>query len=223
MSRVERYYSWDRAARWVKIHTRRRRVSKGEVVNVDTSVDSSLEMDICHNKGHGYAPQVFVDPEFAATVPHTEPEESDAEIVEYDFIGDYYKKCINLKLNRCTFDGADWDEDLMVVELPKSSTTNQDTKSPTTNQEPTPATNQDPKDPTSNPDINIDITKHIFGLMSTSTRQPPPGLSEFRNNSTTTKTANAQETNEYKTNKKATDTFDIEGVRSITNEEFESM
>ena len=32
-------------------------------------------------KGLGYAPQVFVDPEFAATVPCTESEKSEVEVV----------------------------------------------------------------------------------------------------------------------------------------------
>ena len=94
-TRTERYHPWDRADRRVQVHTRRRRVSGKEVINVNTSVEgTNSETDILHGNGFGYAPEVFIDKEFAPTVPCTDSEGNEIE-VQHNFIGEYCEKCMN--------------------------------------------------------------------------------------------------------------------------------
>ena len=88
--RMESYHPWDRADRCVKINASRHRLSKEkEFIGID-STNSSSETEIPHGKGLRYAPNYFVNPEFAATVPCTESEGIEAEIVHH-FIGKCYK------------------------------------------------------------------------------------------------------------------------------------
>ena len=82
-------------------------------------------MDILDGEGFAFAPKVFTDPHFAATVPQTEIKGCDP--IHGNFIGEYCKKCAN-KHNRCWCNGSDWDEDLMEVEPPKAPTNDQNNK-----------------------------------------------------------------------------------------------
>ena len=48
----------------------RKRTPRREIVNIDTSVDSSnSETDIQDGEGLDYAPKVFTNPNYAATLP----------------------------------------------------------------------------------------------------------------------------------------------------------
>ena len=123
---MERYHPWDRADSRAQIHTKKRRTPRREAVNRDNLVDSiTSETDILDGEGFAFAPKVFTNPNFVATVPQAEIEGSDP--VQGNFIGEYCEKCAN-KYNRCWCNGSDWDEDLMEVELPKGPTNNQGNK-----------------------------------------------------------------------------------------------
>ena len=80
------------------------------------------------------------------------------------------------------------------------------------NQDPTPTTYL-------NSNLNIDITRHKFGLNTHATKQPPSGWPSWRKNSSNGNTSNAPLTNAQMTSKKATDTLDIRDIRSISNKE----
>ena len=105
----------------------RKGTPRREIVNIDTADTTSLEMDIPNGEGFVYAPKVFTNQNYAATLPQTETECSDLEVVQNNFIGEYCEKCIK-KHNRCWCNGSDWDVDLMEVELPNSPTTNPSNK-----------------------------------------------------------------------------------------------
>ena len=93
-----------------------------ETVNIDTPVDSTnSETDIQDREGFGYVPKVFTNPNYAATLPQTETECGDLEVVQNNFIGEYCEKCIK-RHNRCWCDKSDWEVDLMEVELSKGPT-----------------------------------------------------------------------------------------------------
>ena len=69
--RTEKYCSWDRADRRANVHTRRRRrTPQREVMSSSHYTNTNSETDIPTGKGLGYPPQVFTDPEFAATISH---------------------------------------------------------------------------------------------------------------------------------------------------------
>ena len=120
---------------------------KKEVINID-SANSSSEGEIKHGKGIGHVPQVFVDPGFAATVPCTESEESEVEVV-HNFTGKYCEKCAKQKHEKCRCNCSDWSDDLMEVEPPMP---NQTCEGPITKQESTHTNNQNS---TSKSDLNI--------------------------------------------------------------------
>ena len=82
-------------------------------------------MDIPDGKGFAFAPKVFTNQNFVATVPQTKIEGTDP--VQGNFIGNYCKRCAD-KYNRCWCNGSGWDEDLMEVELPKAPTNDQNDK-----------------------------------------------------------------------------------------------
>ena len=116
---MERYHPWDRADSRAQIHTKKRTLRR-ETVNVDTPVDSTRsETDIPDGEGFMHASKVFTDPDFMATVPQTEMEGNNLEIVQSNYIGEYCEKCVN-KYNRCFCNALGWDEDLMEVEPPKT-------------------------------------------------------------------------------------------------------
>ena len=78
-TRTERYHPWDRADRRAQIHTRKRRTPIREITN----------------------------PNYVATLPQTETESSELEVMQNNFIGEYCEKCIK-KYNRCWCNGLDW-------------------------------------------------------------------------------------------------------------------
>ena len=70
---TEKFHSWDRADRRNNVHTRRRRrTPQREVIVSSHDNNTTSETDISVGEGFSYPPQVFTDPEFVATVPHTE-------------------------------------------------------------------------------------------------------------------------------------------------------
>ena len=79
-SRTEKYHSWDRADRKTNIHTRRRRAHQREVVSNDSNTNSETDMPM--GEGFRYPPQIFTDPRLAATIPHTENEQSNMKKIE---------------------------------------------------------------------------------------------------------------------------------------------
>ena len=122
--RTERYHPWDRANQRAKIHMMRKRMPRKEIVNIDTPVDSTnSETDIQDGEGFAYAPKVFTNPNYVATLPQTETEDCELEMVCSKFIREYCEKCIK-EHDRCWCDKSDWEYDLMEVEPPKIPTTN---------------------------------------------------------------------------------------------------
>ena len=114
-TRTERYHPWDRADRWTKIHTKRRRTIRREA---DTeTITTSSETDIQDGEGFSYPPKVFTNPEFAKTIPLTESDDNDEiEVINSNFIGEYCSKCAK-KYDRCWCykSESDWDEDLIEI------------------------------------------------------------------------------------------------------------
>ena len=94
-TKTERCHPWDRVDRRAQIHIRKRRTPRRETANIDTPVDStSSEMDIPDGEGFVYAPKVFTDPDYVTTLPQTETEGSELEVMQNNFIGEYCEKCI---------------------------------------------------------------------------------------------------------------------------------
>ena len=87
-TRTERYCPWDMANRRVKIHTKKRRTSRKEVVDSTNS-----ETDI-------HAPNIFTNPNYAATISLTESKNSKAELTNNKFIGKYCGECAK-RYDRC--------------------------------------------------------------------------------------------------------------------------
>ena len=112
------------------------------------------------------------------------------------------QKCADLNYEWCWCNCSDWSDEVMEIEPP--------------NQDPTPTTKQ-------NSNLNIDITRHKFGLNTNTTKQPPSGLPHWRKSSSNGNTNNAPLTNAQTTSEKATDTLDIRDIRSISNKGFENM
>ena len=73
---TEKYCTWDRADRRSSMQTRRRRTPHREV-NSSHDDNTMSEIDVLVGQGLRYPPQVFTDPEFAATVPQMEEEEEE--------------------------------------------------------------------------------------------------------------------------------------------------
>ena len=94
-TRTERYYPWDRACRRAQIHTKKRRMDRKEMVNIDTSIDSSnSETDTQDGEGFAYAPKIFTNPNYALT------EVSELEVIHKNFIGEYCEECAK-RYHRC--------------------------------------------------------------------------------------------------------------------------
>ena len=175
-------------------------------VNIDTPVDStSSETDIPDGEGFAYAPKVFMDPDFMATVPQTEMEGNNLEILQSNYIGEHCEKCVN-KYNRCLCNVSDWNEDLMEVEPLKNPTNDQNSN-------------------------KTNHAKQPKNLTLVSIRQPPPGCPEFRRSVINqSKSSNAQMNNESRINGQGNtknetplDRIIIRGIRSISTKEFEEM
>ena len=120
-TRNERYHPWDTANRRAKVHIIKTRTPGRETVSEDTVVDNSTcsEMDIPNGESFGYAPKIYTDLKFAATLPKIKTECDETETAQKDFIGEYCAKCIK-KHNRYWCNRLDWDVDLMEVEQPNN-------------------------------------------------------------------------------------------------------
>ena len=66
---TEKHCAWDRADRRSSVQTRRRRTPHREVRSSHGDNITMSETDIPVGQGFRYPPQVFTDPEFAATEP----------------------------------------------------------------------------------------------------------------------------------------------------------
>ena len=151
-SRTERYHSWDRADRGAKIHTKRRKTNRKEMVsigNVDTTTTNS-ETDIQDGEGFAYAPQIFTNPNYAMTTPLTDSENSEVEVTNKHFIGEYCGECVK-KHDRCWCSKSNRDEELMGIETTKGHTNS----------------------------LNTNLFKSM-NVTVMPVRQPPPGWIEFR-------------------------------------------
>ena len=102
---TEKYHAWDRADRRSSVQTRRRRTPHRKVRNSHED-NTTLETDMPVGQGLRYPPQVFTDPEFAATVPQMEEEEE--EVSNNKFIGNYCDTCIKSGETRCWCNTSDW-------------------------------------------------------------------------------------------------------------------
>ena len=77
-------------------------------------------MGMLVGQGFRYPPQVFTDPEFAATVPQTEEEEE--EVSNNKFIGKYCDTCMKCGETYHWCSSWDWEEGLLDVENPNADT-----------------------------------------------------------------------------------------------------
>ena len=76
------------------MQTRRRRTPHREVRSSHEDNNTTSETDVPVGQGPRYPPQVFMDPEFAATMPQTEGDEE--EVSKDKFLGKYcnlFKMC----------------------------------------------------------------------------------------------------------------------------------
>ena len=136
---TEKFCSWDRADRRSNVHTRRRRTPQREVCSSHDNTTS--ETDISVGEGFIYPLQVFTDPKFVVTVPHTEEEDEVSNNVEESrnnsFIGNYCETCDHSGETRCWCNSSDWREELLDVETPNTNPTLENkTPSPTVRKPP---------------------------------------------------------------------------------------
>ena len=100
---MEKYCAWDRADRRNSMQTRRRRTPHREVSSHEDNTTS--ETDIPVGQGLRYPPQVFMESEFAATVPQMEEEEE--EVSNNKFMGNYCDTCAKCGETRCWCNTSD--------------------------------------------------------------------------------------------------------------------
>ena len=93
------------------------------MVSVDSVDSTNSEMDIQDGEGFAYASKIYNNPNYAVTVPLTESEDNELELVPKNFIGEYCGECAK-RYNRCWCVKSNWDEELKEVEMPKGPTTN---------------------------------------------------------------------------------------------------
>ena len=110
---TEKYCAWDRANRRSSVQTKRRRTHHKEVRSSHED-NTMTETDVPVGQGLRYPPQVFTDPEFAATVPQMEEEVSNNK-----FIGKYSDACAKCGETYCWCNSSDWEEGLLDIEKPK--------------------------------------------------------------------------------------------------------
>ena len=94
------------------------------------------ETDVLVGQGLRYSPQVFTDPEFAATVPQMEEEEE--EVSNNKFIGKYCDTCAKYGETYCWCNSSDWEEGLLDVDNPNANT------NPSLEKTPSPKNNRKP-------------------------------------------------------------------------------
>ena len=118
-TRTEKYCAWDRADRRSSVRTRRRRTPYREIRSSHEENNTTSETDVPVGQGLRHPPQVFMDPEFAATVPQTEEEE---EASKNTFLGKYCGLCVMCGETYCWCNSSDWEEGLLDVEKPNADT-----------------------------------------------------------------------------------------------------
>ena len=80
------------------------------------------------------SPQVFTDPEFAASVPQMKEEEE--EVSNNKFIGNYSDTCAKCGETRCWCKSSDWEEGLLDVENLNANPSLEKTPSPKNSRKP---------------------------------------------------------------------------------------
>ena len=118
-TRTEKYRAWDRADRRSSVRTRRRRTPHREIRSSHEENNTMSETDVSVGQGLRYPPQVFKDPELAATVPQTEEEEG---VSNNKFLGKYCELCDKCGETYCWCNSLDWEEGLLDVEKPNADT-----------------------------------------------------------------------------------------------------
>ena len=106
-SRTERYHPWDRADRRAKIHVKKRKTNRQGKVSVDTVDTTNSETNIQDGEGFAYAPTIFTNPNYAATIPLTESKSSKVELTNTNFIGEYCGECVK-RYDRCCCGKSNW-------------------------------------------------------------------------------------------------------------------
>ena len=104
---TEKYHAWDRANRRSSVRTRRRTAPHREVRSSHEDNNTMSETGVLVGQGFRYPPQVFTDPEFAATVPQTEEEEEE-EVSNNKFIGKYCVTCAKCGETYCWCNSSHW-------------------------------------------------------------------------------------------------------------------
>ena len=94
-TRMERYHPWDTANRRAKVYSIKRRSPRREICSKNTMVDNSTcsEMDIPNGEGFVYAPKIYTDSKFAATLLQIKTECNETKTAQKDFIGEYCAMC----------------------------------------------------------------------------------------------------------------------------------
>ena len=106
-TRTEKYCAWDRADRRSSVRTRRRRTPHREIRSSHEN-NTASETDVPVGQGFRYPPQVFTDPEYAATIPQTEEEEEGVSNNKY--LGKYCELCTKCGETYCWCNSLDWEK-----------------------------------------------------------------------------------------------------------------
>ena len=77
-TRTEKYHAWDKADRRSNVRTKKRRTPHREMKGIHAEDNTTSGTDVPVGQGLGYPPQVFIDPTYAAEVPHMEEGEEQA-------------------------------------------------------------------------------------------------------------------------------------------------
>ena len=131
-TRTKNYHAWEKADRRSNVRTRERKTPH-KVTNMQTE-DNTSKTDVPLGQRFRYPPQVFTDPRYAVTVPHTEEEEEQPD--KSKFQGRYCEFCDRCGKTHCWCNSSDWEEGLLDVEKPGSNPSIEKTSSPTVRKPP---------------------------------------------------------------------------------------
>ena len=104
-TRTEKYCAWEKADRRSNMRTRKRKAPHREMTNMQTE-DNMSETDVPVGQGFRYPPQAFIDPRYAATVPHIEDKEEQAG--KSKFLGRYCELCDKCGKTHCWCNSSNW-------------------------------------------------------------------------------------------------------------------
>ena len=133
---TEKYLAWDRADRRNSVQTMRRRTPHREVRSSHEDNNTTSETDMLVDQSFRYPPQVFTDPEFAATIPQMGEEEE--EVSNNKFVDKYCDSCAKCGETYCWCYSLDWEEGLLDIENPNADT------NPSLEKTPSPKNNRKP-------------------------------------------------------------------------------